>query len=177
MATDRDGPAERDAAFSAIYVGERPAITRLAFLVVRSMPVAEELAQETFTRLYERFGTVPHPPGFLRTVVVRLAIGWLRRHDMERQRLTVVGAGHPGVGGPELDETWPRRGGSARASAGARRRRGCPPGRRTSWHRSWAGRTAVTGPSSSPIPPTRATRAGPSSSNPAGEWWPRTRPG
>jgi DNA-directed RNA polymerase specialized sigma24 family protein len=106
MAVDQDEHVARDRAFAAVYAEERLAVTRLAFLVVRAMPVAEELAQEAFVRLYERFGDVPHPPGFLRTVVVRLAIDWLRRHDMEQQRLAVVGAGHPGVGEPELDETW-----------------------------------------------------------------------
>jgi RNA polymerase sigma factor (sigma-70 family) len=101
-----DQPTEHHGSFAATYAAERLAITRLAFLVVRSMPVAEELAQEAFVRLYERYETVPHPPGFLRTVVVRLAIDWLRRSDMERRRLTVAGAGQPRAGEPEVDETW-----------------------------------------------------------------------
>ena len=33
--------------------------------------MAEELAQDAFLRLYERFDAVDHPPGFLRTAVVR----------------------------------------------------------------------------------------------------------
>lgn len=94
------------AGFEAVYAEERLAITRLAFLLVRSMPVAEELAQEAFVRLYERFGEVDNPPGFLRTVAVRLGLRWLDRHDMERQRLAVAGASLQHVGEPELDETW-----------------------------------------------------------------------
>jgi DNA-directed RNA polymerase specialized sigma24 family protein len=93
------------AGFDAVYRRERLAVTRVAFLLVRSMPVAEELAQEAFVRLYQRFATVERPGAFLRTVVVRLALTWLRRHDMEGRRLAVVGEAPP-VGAPELDETW-----------------------------------------------------------------------
>jgi len=94
------------ASFDAIYADQRLAITRLSFLLVRSMPVAEELAQEAFVRLYQRFDEVENPPGFLRTVVVRLSLRWLDRHDMERRRLAVAGAGLQHVGEPHLDETW-----------------------------------------------------------------------
>jgi RNA polymerase sigma factor (sigma-70 family) len=92
--------------FDHVYASERLAVTRLAFLIVRSMPVAEEVAQEAFVRLYERFETVDNPAGFLRTVAVRMAVLTVRRSDMERQRLTVAGAGQRAVGGPEIDETW-----------------------------------------------------------------------
>jgi len=60
--------------FDAVYVAERPAIVRLAFLLVRDQAVAEELAQEAFLRLFAHYATVENPPGFLRTVVVRLAV-------------------------------------------------------------------------------------------------------
>jgi RNA polymerase sigma factor (sigma-70 family) len=105
-AQDREQAQEHDRPFAEVYAEDRSTITRLAFLLVRSMPVAEELAQEAFVRLYERYADVANPPAFLRTVVVRLGIDWMRRHDMEQQRLTIVGAGHRGVGEPELDETW-----------------------------------------------------------------------
>jgi RNA polymerase sigma factor (sigma-70 family) len=91
--------------FDAVYAAERAAITRLAYLLVRSQPAAEDLAQEAFLRLYANFATVEHPPGFLRTVVVRLASTWRTRRDMEHQRLTVVGAARPAAPA-ELDETW-----------------------------------------------------------------------
>lgn len=97
--------------FDAVYSSEALSTTRLAFLLVRSEAVAEELAQDAFLRLYERFDEVQNPAGFLRTVVVRLAITWLRRHDMEANRLAVVGgqqvAGQRQAGDvTEIDETW-----------------------------------------------------------------------
>jgi RNA polymerase sigma factor (sigma-70 family) len=81
--------------FEAVYARERLAATRLAHLLVRSRPVAEELAQEAFLRLYRHFPTVENPAGFVRTAVVRLAINDVRRRDMERDRLRVVAGGDP----------------------------------------------------------------------------------
>lgn len=75
-----------DTAFEGVYAAEFTGVARLAFLLVRSQAVAEELAQDAFLRLYERFDAVDNPPGFLRTAVVRLALTWLSRADMERDR-------------------------------------------------------------------------------------------
>jgi RNA polymerase sigma factor (sigma-70 family) len=100
---DAPGPA-----FDAVYTDERDRIVRLAYLLVRTHHVAEELAQEAFVVLYERFPTVENPRGFIRTVVVRLGLRWLRRHDLERRRLRVASGGEDGsTGEPEPpDETW-----------------------------------------------------------------------
>jgi RNA polymerase sigma factor (sigma-70 family) len=101
------GVARAPVGFDEVYADHVLAVTRLAYLLVRSQGVAEELAHDAFLRLYERFDTVDNPPGFLRTVVVRLALTWLDRHRMERNRLVVVrGGAHEAVDGPELDETW-----------------------------------------------------------------------
>ena len=91
--------------FDAVYAAEFVGVTRLAFLLVRSQVVAEELAQDAFLRLYERYDSVEKPAGFLRTAVVRLALTWLSRADMERDRFATVGVARP-VDAPELDETW-----------------------------------------------------------------------
>jgi RNA polymerase sigma factor (sigma-70 family) len=102
------GPEARSgvrAAFDEVYASEFEDVARLAYLLVRSRAVAEELAQDAFLRLYQRFDTVERPNGFLRTTVVRLALTWLGRADMERDRLARVGVDGP-VDAPELDETW-----------------------------------------------------------------------
>jgi len=93
-------------AFDAVYERQLDRTVRLAYLLVRSQAVAEELAQEAFLRLYEHFEAVYNPPAFLRTTVVRLAITWQRRHRMEQHRLTVVGADRCTGAEPELDEAW-----------------------------------------------------------------------
>jgi RNA polymerase sigma factor (sigma-70 family) len=91
--------------FDGVYAEQRPAIVRLAYLLVRDQAVAEELAQEAFLRLYAGFAEVENPAGFLRTVVVRLASTWRSRRTMEAQRLTLV-APRRATAETELDETW-----------------------------------------------------------------------
>jgi len=92
-------------AFEEVYASELAGVARLAYLLVGSRAVAEELAQDAFIRLYERYDAVENPPGFLRTAVVRLALTWLSRADMEQARLTTLGPDRP-VDAPELDEMW-----------------------------------------------------------------------
>jgi RNA polymerase sigma factor (sigma-70 family) len=93
--------------FDDVYAAEFVRVARLAYLLVRSRAVAEELAQDAFLRLYGHFDAVENPAAFLRTAVGRLALTWLGRADMERDRLTRVGGGQlAAVEAPELDETW-----------------------------------------------------------------------
>lgn len=93
--------------FDGVYASEFAGVARLAFLMVGSRAVAEELAQDAFVQLFRRYDTVKNPAAFLRTVVVRVAINWLRRAGMERDRLARATAGidHP-VEAPEIDEMW-----------------------------------------------------------------------
>jgi DNA-directed RNA polymerase specialized sigma24 family protein len=92
-------------AFDDVYRAERSAVVRLAALLVGSQAVAEELAQDAFLRLLERFDHVENPPGFLRTVVVRLAVSWQRRQRTELRVVQRVGVDRP-TSIPEIDETW-----------------------------------------------------------------------
>jgi RNA polymerase sigma factor (sigma-70 family) len=96
------------ATFDGVYAHEWDRIVRLGYLLVRSRQVAEDVAQESFVVLYERFPSVGNPQGFLRTVAVRLALRWLRRRALEHDRLEAVVAGDDPAGGePHLpDETW-----------------------------------------------------------------------
>ena len=68
--------------FDDVYTAESRAIVGLAALLVGSQAVAEELAQDAFLRLFERFDDVTNPAGFLRTVVVRLCLTWQKRRTM-----------------------------------------------------------------------------------------------
>jgi RNA polymerase sigma factor (sigma-70 family) len=84
-------PAAPPGSFEDVYQSERAAVVRLAFLLVRSQAVAEELAQDAFLRLYERYAEVERPAGFLRTVVVRLCVTWQRRRQTEDRVLARIG--------------------------------------------------------------------------------------
>ena len=95
--------------FDDVYREQRPKLVRTAYLIVRSQHVAEELVQDGFLRLHQHFDTVEAPGGFLHTAVVRLCLTWLKRRDMEQDRVQRVG-GPPVVTddhAPEdADELW-----------------------------------------------------------------------
>jgi RNA polymerase sigma factor (sigma-70 family) len=93
------------AAFDDVYRAERPAVVRLAALLVGSQAVAEELAHDAFLRLFELFDDIENPPGFLRTVVVRLAVSWQRRRRTELRVVQRVGIDRPTTI-PDIDEMW-----------------------------------------------------------------------
>lgn len=90
--------------FERVYATELRAVTRLAYLLVRVPTVAEELAQEAFTRLFQHFDEVESPAGWVRTAVVRLAIGWQRRQQTERA--AVGWPERPPLAEPEMDDMW-----------------------------------------------------------------------
>lgn len=90
--------------FDDVYREQRPRLVRTAFLIVRSQHVAEELVQDGFVRLHQHFETVESPGGFLHTAVVRLCLTWLKRRDMEHERLQRVA--EPAGVESEPDELW-----------------------------------------------------------------------
>jgi RNA polymerase sigma factor (sigma-70 family) len=90
----RAGPVPH-LAFEALYRAERPDLVRLAYVLVRSSAVAEELVHEAFIRLYRHAGDVENPPGFLRTATVRLCFTWSSRQRGERDRMELVAPPNP----------------------------------------------------------------------------------
>jgi RNA polymerase sigma factor (sigma-70 family) len=91
--------------FDRVYRDERPGLTRLAFLMVGSTAVAEELVQDAFTTLYENLGRVRNPGGFVRTTLVRRCLTHEGRRRMEHDRLAEIDEPPP-TGDHEIDETW-----------------------------------------------------------------------
>jgi RNA polymerase sigma-70 factor (sigma-E family) len=97
---------ERDAlespTFEQVYAARRTGLHRLAFVITGSDEVAEELVQEAFARLHERWGTVENPAAYVSRVVTNLGRTEARRRRQERDSLPspVV------IGIPEIDETW-----------------------------------------------------------------------
>jgi RNA polymerase sigma factor (sigma-70 family) len=73
-------------------------------MIVASREEAEEIAQEAFIRVHERWATLDRPVGFLHTVTVNLCRSLVRRRDTARRK-TIVDAlvvAHE----PAIDETW-----------------------------------------------------------------------
>ncbi len=74
-------PGGRDD-FEELFAAERGPMTRLAFLLVGSEAVAEEVVQDAFAQVYERWDRLDRPGGYLRTCVVHGA----RRAGKRRSR-------------------------------------------------------------------------------------------
>jgi RNA polymerase sigma factor (sigma-70 family) len=94
-----------DESFEALYRDARPALIRLAYLIVGSQSVAEELVQEAFLRLHQRFDDVENPGGFLRVALVRMCVRTNDRRAMEADLLErTVDRGL--LAEPEFDDMW-----------------------------------------------------------------------
>jgi RNA polymerase sigma-70 factor (sigma-E family) len=71
--------------FDALFARERRPMVRLAFLLVGSEAVAEEVVQDAFARVFERWGRLDRPGAYLRQCVVNGARSQLRRRRLEHR--------------------------------------------------------------------------------------------
>jgi RNA polymerase sigma-70 factor (sigma-E family) len=87
-----------------VYRSTAGRLRRLAYLMTGSLAVAEELVQEAFLRLHQRWDGVEDPPAYVHTVLVNLCLRWRRRAatrpDESRRSTDLV------TTAPEIDETW-----------------------------------------------------------------------
>jgi RNA polymerase sigma-70 factor (sigma-E family) len=88
------GPVAR---FEDLYAAEYRPMVRLAFVVLGRDGPAEEVVQDAFARVYERWDSLVTPGGYLRTCVVNGC-----RDVLRRQRLAVWRRPDPGPFSSEL---------------------------------------------------------------------------
>ena len=93
---------EERTSFAALYADRYAAMVRLAHLMTGSNAAAEELVQDAFVRVYERWEHVDHPSAYLRQAVVNACRSYRRRRLRERGRRPEAS---PSVS-PEVDELW-----------------------------------------------------------------------
>jgi RNA polymerase sigma-70 factor (sigma-E family) len=91
--------------FDALYQESNARMTRLAWLLVGSQAVAEELVQDAFLAVYQRWDDIENPGGYLRRAVVNESLRWRRRRHREHDLLAVVGVPPP-TGDPTVDTMW-----------------------------------------------------------------------
>jgi RNA polymerase sigma factor (sigma-70 family) len=82
---NRAGAVPDEADLAALYEREQPAMVRLACLLVGSRALAEEVVQDAFAAVGERWAQLDNPGGYLRTTVVNGCRMLLRRRDTERR--------------------------------------------------------------------------------------------
>jgi RNA polymerase sigma factor (sigma-70 family) len=73
------------AALVSLYDQERAAMLRLACLLVGSRAIAEEVVQDAFLAVGERWSEIERPGAYLRTAVVNRCRSVLRRRATERR--------------------------------------------------------------------------------------------
>ena len=71
--------------FDALYHAEYAAMVRLARRLVDSTERAEEIVQDAFAKVYDRWHRLDEPGGYLRTAVVNGARSELRKREVRRR--------------------------------------------------------------------------------------------
>ncbi len=84
-------PPVRASTFEELYTAEYRPMVRLAFVLLGQDGPAEEVVQDGFARVYERWDRLETPGGFLRTCVVNGC-----RDVLRRQRLAIWKRPDPG---------------------------------------------------------------------------------
>jgi RNA polymerase sigma-70 factor (sigma-E family) len=89
--------------FAALYRDAFDRMWRLAFLLVGDRHVAEEVVQDAFARVLERWASLDEPAAYLRTAVVNRGRDVLRRRRL-RDRLALLRPAD--AAGPPDDPLW-----------------------------------------------------------------------
>jgi RNA polymerase sigma-70 factor (sigma-E family) len=107
-------PVASGPTFDDLYVEAYPDMVRLAYLMVDSNGVAEELVQDSFVRVHAKWRTIDHPRAYLRTTVVNACRNERRRRKVARRvvaasRGEVSTDAHPDLLGDALRSLSPDR--------------------------------------------------------------------
>lgn len=76
--------------FEELYAQQYAPMVRLAHALVDTRQRAEEIAQDAFAAVYERFDRLDHPAAYLRTCVLNGCRRTIRRRMLSRQRQFAV---------------------------------------------------------------------------------------
>ncbi len=107
LVSEEAGPRLRaatdvDAAFDALFQRERVPMVRVAYLLVGSESLAEEIVQDAFAAVYVRWARIDNPGGFLRQCVVNGARSALRRRALEKRKAPLLVDDRTAPAGREL---------------------------------------------------------------------------
>jgi RNA polymerase sigma factor (sigma-70 family) len=91
--------------FEDLFATEYAPMVRLAYLIIGSAAAAEDVANDAFLRVLERWSRLASPGGYLRTIVVRSALRTKRRTVRERSNAEHLGRRTIDTD-PSIDEMW-----------------------------------------------------------------------
>lgn len=86
-AVEAEPAAERPDAFTAFYRAEYAGAVRLAWLLTNRGTDCEDLAQDAFARIADRFPTLDRPRAYLRTAIVNRCRETHRSREREQRRI------------------------------------------------------------------------------------------
>jgi RNA polymerase sigma-70 factor (sigma-E family) len=89
--------------FDELFERERQAMVRVAYLIAGSTAVAEEVTQDAFVTVYERWDRLDCPGGYLRRCVVNKAVTAARRRRRGEELLAISPALLPAEADPGHD--------------------------------------------------------------------------
>ena len=81
--------------FTRFFEEERVGAVRLAWLLTHDEGIAEDVVQDAFTAVFNRFDQIEHPSAYLRRAVVNGVYERSRKTARERRRLILVAASAP----------------------------------------------------------------------------------
>jgi RNA polymerase sigma-70 factor (sigma-E family) len=78
-------PEEQWAAFGELYAAEHRRMVHVAFLLTGSLETAQDVVQDSFVRVYGRWGRMHDPAGYLYRTVVNACRSHHRRVERDRR--------------------------------------------------------------------------------------------
>ena len=112
MEADAAVTSAGESRLEALYSAHVHGAIRLAYLMTGDEQQAQDIAQEAFVKISARFHDLRNPdafPGYLRTTVLNLSRGHLRRLRTQREYLKRTPRGEPAVPQDDAggrDEMW-----------------------------------------------------------------------
>jgi RNA polymerase sigma factor (sigma-70 family) len=91
--------------FEALYAAEFGTMVRVAYLITRSVAIAEEITNGAFLKVLERWTSLTAPAVYARTLVVRAALRTRRRRGRELDHLATLRSVESHFE-PAIDEMW-----------------------------------------------------------------------
>ena len=82
---DPEPSSNADGGFDGLFEAKRMPMVRLATLLVGSPAIAEEVVQDAFASVSERWARIDRPDAYLRSSVVNGCAGILRRRTIEQR--------------------------------------------------------------------------------------------
>jgi RNA polymerase sigma-70 factor (sigma-E family) len=91
--------------FDELYRASHAGMVRLAWLILGSRSVAEEVVHDAFLSVHQRWAGIDNPGGYLRRAVVNGCLRSRRRSLSERRSWSRLGE-PPATGDPAVDSMW-----------------------------------------------------------------------